>query len=427
MRHSVARTLLVAWVAAAGLAGAPVLAAGGMIRQQTAHYLIESDVSAAFTKEVAQHMEAIFAEYLRRLQDFGGEIKERFQVKVFQRKEDYLNLVGSQMANTAGIYISQKRLLAAYVGPMRHDQVLRTLYHEGFHQFTDAYLGSIGRMPPWISEGLAQLFEEATWNNKRFEIGGVPTEKLFALEASRKNGFWISLDDLVGLSQKEWQSNLVRSLESGQAEYAEAWAVVHFLVYAEKGKYRKALIAYLKLMDGAEAPRTAFQKAFGSNLKGFEQRWEAYLKTLKPSPKFECRRNLMLLALLIPQVSEREKACEDVAAFHRYVRDAFDAGMQISTYGQQPISRAEPERIEALFRCPEDKRPDVSDSYAVSGDPAAQDAAQRTAGVALRCVHHPGIEITGRCVLDKETGRWMPIVEEGIAKKPQAKASGVAK
>lgn len=396
-------------------------AAGKMSHQRTAHYEIDCDVSAAFTKEVAQHMEAIFTEYLKRLQGFEGKISGRFSVKVFRNKEDYLSLVGEKMGNSAGVYMPGKHLLAAYLGSFQEEQVLRTLYHEGFHQFTDAYLGDLGLMPPWISEGLAELFGDATWNKKRFEIGEVPTEKIFALKGSRKAGNWFSLEDLVSMNQKEWSDNLARSLEMGRAQYMEAWAVVHFLVYAEKGKYRKALIAYIKSMAARENPITAFRNAFGNNLKAFESRWEQYLETLEPSPKFQCRRNLTLLALFIPPVAESESASQDITHFHNAVRAAFQAGAQVTAYGEETITGSQMDRVEALFRCPVNKKADRAESYEISIEGKPKDGKERIQSTAIRCPNHPGIILAARCVPDEETGRYLPVVEENIATKSATK------
>jgi len=85
-----------------------------VLRVQTAHYDLECDAGASFTRELAKHMEAIYAEYYRRLRDYGGKIKKRFKVRAFDSREDYLRLVGPAYANSGGIYMPRSMTLASF-------------------------------------------------------------------------------------------------------------------------------------------------------------------------------------------------------------------------------------------------------------------------------------------------------------------------
>ena len=391
---------------------------GRVTKKRTAHYYIQCDVSAAFTREVAMHLEAIYAEYYRRLRDFGGKIKERFNVHIYKKKEDYLKLVGPNLAGTAGIYISRKKLLAAYVGSMTYEQVLRTVYHEGFHQFTDAFLGGTRNMRPWISEGMAQLFEDATWNKRKFEIGEVPTFRLHVLDKVRKAGKWIRLRDLVEMDHRQWGANVRTDRMLAMAEYQESWSVVHFLVYASRGKYRKALINYLRYLNKGEAALVAFRKAFGTNMTGFESKWNAYVKSLKPSPKFQCRENLSLLGVMLDNAAGAQTVPADMSAYKVYIVNLFKTrGLTITPYGREPISSRSPKAVESLFRCPIHKNADKEQSYVLNMDANANNAAGRLKTASIQCLHHGNMTLSVRSVKDEGTGRYRPVVEETVGKK----------
>ena len=391
---------------------------GRLHKKRTAHYNLQCDVSAAFTKEVAMHLEAIYREYYRRLRDFGGKIAERFEVHIYQKKEDYLKLVGPNLAGTAGIYIPRKKLLAAYVGPMTYEEVLRTVYHEGFHQFTDAFLGGIQLMRPWVSEGMAQLFEDATWANRKFEIGEIPSYRLHVLNNVRKADKWIRLRDLVEMDHREWGANVQTDRMLAMAGYQESWSVVHFLVYANRGKYRKALINYLRYLNKGEAALAAFRKAFGTNMSGFESKWMAYVKSLKPSPKFQCRENLSLIGLLLDDAAVTPSMPTDMSAYKDFVVNLFKTrGLAITPYGRDPISSKSPKAIEGLFQCPIHENADKEQSYVLNMDTNATSVAGRLKTASIQCLHHGSVTLGVRSVKDEDTGRYRPVVEESVGKK----------
>jgi len=390
---------------------------GKLIRLRTAHYEIECDAGGSFTRELARHMEAIYAEYYRRLRDYGGKISKRFKIKVFDSREDYLRLVGAAYANSGGIYMPRSRTLASFVGGRTQEQVFRTLYHEGFHQFTDVFLGGIQGMPPWVAEGMAQLFEDATLGRSRFVIGDVPTFRIAVLRKFRGKDKWIPLARLVAMSKREWSQNLARAPELGAIEYQEAWSVVHFLVYAKEGKYRRALILYLKQMNAGKDSSAAFRAAFGSNINAFEKRWLEYVDSLEPTYKYQCRLNLEVLGMLLPYAAGDEEALKNSSAFCQFVRGLFAKGLKVGAQGEEPITAKTPDRINALLRCPAVKKAGDESGYAISADAAATTREGRLAAARIECRHHEGLVLSVQCVRDLETKRYRSIVEESAVRK----------
>ncbi|MCK4374061.1 MAG: DUF1570 domain-containing protein, partial [Candidatus Brocadiae bacterium] len=166
----------VALLLAVGLCMATAGADGAeMFGYETDNYDVETDVSPVFARLVGEHMETIYKEYSARFREYG-RVTEQFNVAVFRTEEGYLKEVPPQVRGSTGVFVSSKKLLAAHCQGRTVEEVLRTLYHEGFHQFM--YSCITPDSPLWVNEGLAEYFAESTWNGKGFSTGQVPGARL---------------------------------------------------------------------------------------------------------------------------------------------------------------------------------------------------------------------------------------------------------
>src|SRR5207247_116065 len=105
---------------------------------------------------------------------------KKFNVYLFARRADYLKFTGGRSNNTAGITIPELNCVAAYLETQGRDNIRHTLQHEAFHQFACSVIHK--DLPPWINEGLAQVFEEGIWTGRSFLIGQVPQHRLRQLK-----------------------------------------------------------------------------------------------------------------------------------------------------------------------------------------------------------------------------------------------------
>ena len=263
----------------------------------TPHYKIETDVSEDFTRETALHMESIYKEYSRQMRKFGSASGSKFAARVYQNKEDYLADVGEKYKNTGGLFIGSRKLLLAYRGDRPNDRVFATLYHEGFHQFM--HLCVARRTPPWINEGLAEVFGGARWTGRGFKVGDVPPYRLRKLKSAFEDGTYIRLRDLVLVTGKEWSQTLADDAKRGGLQYAEAWSFIHFVAYAYRGKNMKRLGQCLKLLRNGQSNMEAFVGAFGSKTDLLEKKWIEYVNKLEPTPLYVCRQNIRLIGRLL--------------------------------------------------------------------------------------------------------------------------------
>lgn len=112
---------------------------------------------------------------------------------------------------------------------------LATIAHEGWHQYT--YLHGETSMPAWLNEGLACRFESFTWagDEPRF----TPRQNTFRINALREavqRDLLLPLPSLAATNSAEvvGADNSIRT----QTYYAQAWALVDFLMHGGSSRCR---------------------------------------------------------------------------------------------------------------------------------------------------------------------------------------------
>jgi len=357
-------------------------AAASAFEYKTEHYMVTTDISPRFAEVVGRHMEEIYKEYSRRFATYG-EADGRFDVQVFGRQEDYWQHVPPDVKGSTGCFVERERLLAAHAEGRNPEEVLRTLYHEGLHQFVFQVISS--RCPVWLNEGMAEYFSEATWNNHSFAVGQVPTDRLHVVQTAIREGTYVPFEKLFQMDPGHWIQNARMDAHAAQLNYSQAWSIVHFLVHADNGAYAGHLNKLLKaIAEGADQDE-ALEASFGPDLdlRAFEQAWAHHVMSLEPSPKFRCRDNMEAIMLLALHFYRDPREFEDVADLRRALLDNRSTRWEITRPDGQTISSSDPDRVARLFRCPfDDGNHDVS--YLMVRNP-------RTGLPVLVCNHHPGI------------------------------------
>jgi hypothetical protein len=347
-------------------------------------------------------MEEIHQEYARRLKGYELKVHDRFEVRVFARQEHYEAALPGTLVGSAGAFISMDRLLAAYKGDRPDEQVFRTLYHEGFHQFM---YSCIAKDPPlWVNEGLAEYFSEATWNGRSFTTGQVPVMKLHSVQQALRNGTAIPLPQLLARDSQTWLHSVRQGNTAGALQYDQAWSLIHFLVHSHGGRHRPKLLDYLRrVSDGADR-REAFRASFGTRIAGFEQSWRRYVLSLRPSPDARCRKNLRLLAHLALMVYGSPADFRSLGHLRRRLLDDRYRWYVEAPDGER-IASGDKARVRSLFRCPMDRnRSEVS--YLAIMDP-------RTGLPALVCTHQRGVVTVAR-YLRKPGGEYRVEVDQQV-------------
>jgi hypothetical protein len=190
-----------------------------------------------------------------------------------------------------GGYTMRDRYVAYYIG---RSGTFSVTAHEGWHQFLGRYF--IGRVPPFLEEGLACMFESISWKDR------LPRWNL-SLNPPRAQTLRKTLD-----AKAAWPLEKLCSMHAGDiigepgeridAFYAQSWAFARFLWEGENGKYRPALQKWLSEAAAGTVydPTHSHQRAgapwnryavkpmlehyLGTDIKSIEAEYDAFMKNI---------------------------------------------------------------------------------------------------------------------------------------------------
>jgi len=341
---------------------------------------VQTDISAAYAQLVGKHMEAILQQYSSRFRDYG-RVTARFNVIVYNHEADYLRAVPPQVRGSTGVFMAGRQLLAAHADKRTTEEVLRTLYHEGFHQFMYEVVSP--SVPVWLNEGLAEYFSDATWNGQTFTLGQVSSVRLYVVQQAVLAGNYIPFRRFFRMTSENWLQDISVDRRRASIQYAQAWSIVHFLIHADGGRYAPMLNTLLRSIREGRLPERVMEDIFGDDYGQFERAWARYVMALQASPKYICRDNMESLLLLAKFIYPDPRSLKSVEQLRHDVLYRTRARWQITHPTGKLISSDQADQVLALFRCPLD-RSDAETSYQVIRN-------VRTGLPVLVCRHHPGV------------------------------------
>ncbi len=243
-------------------------------------YTVRSDLSLEKTRELADHLDTMFVEYSRRLASLPQRMPHVLNVFMFERRQDYVDTLRTQFgidaAGSGGMFFVTPRGsgLAFFVDGVPRTRVLHVIQHEGFHQF--AFSRFAGDLPIWANEGLAEFFGFAAVIGREVVIGQASPWTLAALRDAVERDATIPFLEMLTMTNEGWNAR-VRTRQAS-LQYQQAWSMVHFLVFADRGRYREPFERYLRLLNAGMPSEPAFIQAFQTNdLDAFERRWKRYV------------------------------------------------------------------------------------------------------------------------------------------------------
>ncbi len=206
--------------------------------------------------------------------------------------------------------------------------------HVATHEYTHLVAQHAGlEYPPWLNEGIAELFSTFTiLNDTSVTIGDPIPERINAL----RNVRWVPLATIMGADENSPYYN-----EEGKAGslYNEGWAAVHFL-NTDKA-YRPKFTAFLTaILNGATGPE-ALQAVYGKSLPAFETELQGYVN----QDAFN-----HLIAKV--EIDRTKKQIESMPA------SSFDVKLALADIDDRPESRANQRRLLEQLKMEEPKRPE---------------------------------------------------------------------
>jgi hypothetical protein len=260
---------------------------------ESRHYDIRTDLDPEFAQDLTRRLDAMYDEYLRRFTDFSPPPgSPKLSAYLIARRADYLRVTDARLGNSAGVFIPDRNLLAAYLQDQGREQVRSVLQHEAFHQF--AHTAISPDLPIWLNEGIAELFEAGIWTGDSFIINQVPPYRVRQLADDLNNGRLEPLSKLFAITHEQWFQAIRQDPERAGSLYNQSWAVIHWLINGDddpritggrRVANRDRLVAYLKSRrDGIEHEQ-AWSQAFPQSPQVMQRKFEAWAKQLQPTPE----------------------------------------------------------------------------------------------------------------------------------------------
>jgi hypothetical protein len=267
---------------------------------RTDHFLVTTNHSLEAATELAASLERLhqvwrqlFAGFylteneVSRL--FAGERKPRKQGRPFrvyyhrdhQQYADALRRRQPRIAETLGIYFDEHREAHFFAGP-EHDA--GTLYHEAVHQLFQESRPSPKRIGDdanfWVIEGVATYFETLTEHHSPeaglyYTIGEWAAGRLPAARDRVLDGFYIPLAELMLMGKADIQQHPeIAKL------YSQAAGLAALLIDAEDGRYREALVQYLKDVYAGRDGVESLAAATGLSYQELDHQYRRYIESL---------------------------------------------------------------------------------------------------------------------------------------------------
>jgi len=274
------------------------------------YYSIKTDLPTEDARVLADHLDATFESYMELVSKLPVRLRRpaRLEVYLFARQHDYQNVLRLRFQDDGtgswGKCISRGNTisLVGWRGQFSTEEMKPLLQHEGFHQVARHFFPGL---PTWADEGLAELFERGVMVDNQLVLGEFPQrDKQRLLEAVANNTI-VPLEQFFAIDGAQWN----RRVRVGEVNttYLQAWSIVHFLVFAEDGKYETGFLKFLVNLNRGADWRRSFLAAFGMpGFRDIQAKWLAHVRATPPTDYRTTIRRLEFLAAGMAKLREQE-------------------------------------------------------------------------------------------------------------------------
>jgi len=296
----------------------PAVAASGLDVLQTRHYLIATDLKRQEALYFARYMDFMFGEYEKRFAraghaarsgDHDDEPTVLYLISTKKRYQEFLRHFGINAGGSTGMFFVRPEIrgLAAYTHGRPVSATIRTLMHEGFHQFAWSHIGH--RLPIWVNEGIAQYFEDGIIVDRRLMLDFNNSRRIATVKHAIEKDTLVDFRTMLEMSSEQWIERLNHDSARASVMYAQAWSMTFFLINGDEGRYRTAFNRYLHLIAAGGDADEAFVEAFGTrNVDAFERRWRDFARDHEPGPVHTTLDRMQFLGVALRYLHEQGQA-----------------------------------------------------------------------------------------------------------------------
>lgn len=316
----------------------------GQVTFRSRAFTVTTDLNAPIAERLTKHMEIVYAEMTRRFSAFPDRSGVRPQLLLYADQGSYLTGMqerfGADVEGSAGVFVARQDglAIAAWLGGRSLTGVESTLQHETFHLMHQVRLG--GTMPLWLNEGLAEYFERGMVVRGKFKLGIVTRSDVYRLHEHHESGEFMPIKDIVLVDSSKWWE-VLREGDAGPL-YLQSWAMAHFLIEGDGGRYEKRFLRYMHLCaDGMDHAR-AWERTFGEGpraLEQFQQAWERWLDSVEPDPLSVARERLQLWAFALSELHARGETVISLTELRERL-DELGWSVQLRIQGEEHVITA---------------------------------------------------------------------------------------
>lgn len=216
---------------------------GPGIKITTRHYEVYTTLAdPLMLRQVPSFMESAYEAYQAQLPD-PVSTNRRYATYLFGLRSEWEAFTKDFTGPHAEIYLRiQKGAYAINETCVAYNigrtQTFSVLGHEGWHQFNSRFF--VYRLPSWLDEGVATLFETCRYHQGRFVFEPQRNlNRLGALKETLLAGRMIPLEHLLALNPGQVLPEASGGEEAVVAFYAQTYALVRFLREEYYGYYLK--------------------------------------------------------------------------------------------------------------------------------------------------------------------------------------------
>ena len=283
-------------------------------------YWIKTDLPARDANALARHLNFMYVEYSKRLASLPERSPEKLNVLIFSNRREYLDVLRSRFGvnaiNTGGIFFvnPQGSALAFWTEnlpqpphpPCAAARGVPPVRTQPFRR-RPADLGERGASPS-SSERRSSSTDNLDDRSIARHVAWINVIK----QRDRERAHTIPFErDARPCRHDQMEPRACATAPHG-LQYAQAWSMVHFLVYGSGGRYVEAFETYLRLLNRGVLSVEAFARAFGAGssqrelMAAFERKWKDYALASVPSAFATAMERMEFLAEGALELSRRE-------------------------------------------------------------------------------------------------------------------------
>jgi tetratricopeptide (TPR) repeat protein len=151
----------------------------------------------------------------------------------------------------------------------RNDEPFRVIFHEYVHLMVNSTLGTV---PTWFSEGLAEYYSSFSMSeDRKVTLGRVVGNHVLFLRQQK-------LLPLRTLFAVDHNSPYYNEKDQANVFYAQAWALVHYLILGNQGQRNRQMSRFLDLINTGKSTDAAFTEAFQTTYETLARELQEYIQ-----------------------------------------------------------------------------------------------------------------------------------------------------